>query len=1092
MRTRRRGGPGGSDEGRGKSVRIPSFGSNQCTACSEKVVAFSSQGEVIHLIDIASGEVTALAGSQDEGSKQHAGSVDGFGPSTRFNEVVALELLRDGRLAILDRVNDDRSVVRIMDLKSKTTVHLAHVEKVEGYGSYFPSMRQLHDGRLLVAARSGLYSVNVETGLVSSLSTRAYRSMAELPDGRVAFTDAVGIHLLDPATLAVATLAKTANVRGLAAVLKSLDGIAITPNGEIAVTDRDRKCIWRVTLPSPQDEFVAALKSLDGPLALRLLDRAGARVDDRVRTMLLRETINGRSPLWECLAAKANCSRLVERIASTETSIDEFMSRSHTAELLSAAMKERQLAVASRIIARGIQIDESTKSTIVEQLSDLQSWRNAVLDESCAALVDLVVELEPIKFSFDSDVLVAALGKDSFFSAMRLLDRGVSVDAHAKQALLAKNAQLLKKLVLSRSDDSWSALGDRILKAAPDLVPCAIQSALEGFDPKVAAHLMEHFDAIPDSFMLLKRQDDGSSMIVKLFLRDGYRALAVQLAERSKALAEEVYSPETLIVAIEAGNDAAVAHLLDKGVLFDESRLSSDCLEQMANESDTAELVDRLLATGRANGLKKTFASPAERLTRALDSRNPDLADRLLGSGAVLDPAWCVHFFEVDSEKFIQLVLHPSPVVPRLVHQIMELYKSKRAVVAEDHGSSWTAKLYAERWARCFIAALRTHDSVAASWIIDELPSVLSDKRVKAALGQNHLWQELVVLERCSGLVDRFLRSNPDLFADALVAACSVQNLALASRLLSPGYLGVHTASNPHTEAQVERIPKGLTKGAEHASVLRKLFCKPSYLPLVRRLVDEFPLLKKGVFSSASLVSLIEAENAPAAQWLIESEVTLDTKTLLSHGGWRKVFSSPLQDCIVITDHLMRQHPELKEATTTREMLLAALRARDTFAANRLLDMGVLVDGGLVDVLTAADGGWYDVVADASDACVALTDRLMVLSPALREAAVSTKTLLAALESRSMFAANRLLDLGTMFDDELLSAFAASDDGDGPWRALILDTSAACTALVDRLVVLSSVLKDAAVSPKSLFAALDACNAVAANRLIGARRASRR
>ena len=910
-------GKAGHRDGCGKFARF------KCPACaavvSETMVVITDlANHCVRLLDIASGEVTTCAGKPDS-----SGHADGCGSAVRFNNPLGVAMLRDGRVAISEQENH---CVRLLDLKTRVVTTIAGRPGEAGFADGVRTnakfnnpiqMCQLRDGRLVVAdlVNDCLRSVDVATGVTTTLKPSGShqwarpRCVSKLLDGRVVVTDSRGAHLFDPATCLVATLASTAHASGLDEkerqfTLDKLHDIAVLPDGGLGVVDGGNHCLWTLTLPSLQDQFVAALVAQDGPLALRLLD-AGACIDERVRSRLLSKTgLNGKT-LCEALAIQNSCSRLVERIAATGTA-PEIEALSHSIELLRTAVKQRRLVVASRIIARGVAMDDAVKADVASLLPECNTWRAAVLDESCAALVDMVAKLEPTasaSFFSDRDVLTAAMkrGARSAWGVTHMLDRGAALSDRSQKLLLVDDSRLLRELVLS---ESCVALVDRIVAALPRLAPRVLLIALESFAPKIASRYIEQSGRLDES-KLLNSQHGSITLMRQLFLDDACLPLAVQLTQTSPALAKHAYSTPTLHAAIRGRKDLAVAHMIDAGVSFDESEFSTDFWAELAMESRSVDLVARLVDSGNANALSKV-ASSAQRLKDALTSCDPVLAQWLLDDGVALDQAWCAHWMMTDENNFIRLVLHSSREAAQIVRRIVALLKSKNLVNV---------------WMRCFVAALQSQNSIAALRLIDEQSISLDDNRVTTALKKDQTWYDLVVLERCAPLVDRILDARPDLISGAIIAACTVQNPQLGIRLLSLG------------DSSSEQTPKALIAGLADEPKWQKLLLHRSCHLFVRQLIDAIPALKERTLTPDVLVSAISSKQASLAQWLIQKDVKLRSKDITElvskyrGRAWQKLLLDPLDECIALSDRLMDSYPKLKEAALSSQMLLAALDA---------------------------------------------------------------------------------------------------------------------------------------------------------------------
>jgi hypothetical protein len=996
----------GGRDGCGKSAQF----NEPCRAAalSETVVVITDFGNhCVRLLDIASGDVTTLAGKQ--GSSGHA---DGCGSAARFNGPYGVAVLHDGRVAISEIYNH---CVRLLDLKTQTVTTVAgypgkqgSVDGVRTNARFCNPMQlcQLRDGRLVVADSGNdcLRSVDIATGMASTLKLTGSQlnkpqSVNELRRDGVVVTDACGAHLFDPTTCSLVTLATTVQVGPLGkerqATLDKLRDTAVMPDGGLAVTDGGNHGIWMMTLPVLQDQFVAALIAHDGPLALRLLD-AGAHVDALVCSRLLSKTGLWDKTLCETLAIQDSCSGLVERIAATSGN-SEIVSLSHSIELLRIAVKRRRLKVASRIISHGVAMDDAANADVASLLSERNTWRAAVLDESCVALVDIVAKLEPTasaSFFCDSDVLIAALtmGARSAWVVTRLLDRGATLGDRVEHLLLADDSRLLREFMLSQT---CVTLMDRIEAALPRLAPHALLIALESFAPQIASRFLK--SARLDESKLLKTTDGSTATLLRqLFLDDACFPLAVQLTQRSPALKKHAYSSSTLHMAIRGRKYSTVTHLLDERVAFDESEFSAQFWAELANESQSADLVARLVSCGKAKPLSKIASSP-QLLKDALTSCNPLLAQRLIDQGVPLDQAWCAHWITTDEENFTRLVLHSSREAAQLVGGIVTLSK-----IQHLHNV----------WVRCLVAALQSQNSVAALRLVNEQNISLDEKRVTAALKKDYTWHDLVVLERCAPIVDRILDARPELVVDAIVAACTVQNSSLGTRLLSRG----RTSS--------EQILKALIAGPPDKSKWCKLLLQRSCHSFAQKLVEEIPALKERTFTSDVLVSAISSNQASLAQWLMENDVKLrseNTSVLLSesHGSaWQTLLLCPSDESIALADRLMESYQALKDAAVSSEMLLVALDARDTVVANRLMELGACLDDRTRSkfVGSGGDSAWRTLLFDTHDSCIALADRLMESSAQLKEAALSPPMLLAALDARSTRAANRLMDLGAAID----------------------------------------------------------------------------
>lgn len=205
-----------------------------------------------------------------------------------------------------------------------------------------------------------------------------------------------------------------------------------------------------------------------------------------------------------------------------------------------------------------------------------------------------------------------------------------------------------------------------------------------------------------------------------------------------------------------------------------------------------------------------------------------------------------------------------------------------------------------------------------------------------------------------------------------------------------------------------------------------------------------------------------------------------------TYGGsvWQTLRFDPSDECLALTDRLMESSDQLKEAALSPQELLIALNARNTFAANRLLDLGAFLDKITLTTFIGSNfnGGWWELLFDTHESCIALSDRLLESTPELKEATVTATTLFRALKSSKTAVANRLMNMGAALDDKT-RAKLIGPGGDGTWRALMFDTSAEGIALSDRLVEFSPRLKEALSA--MLVTALETRNADVANRLMG-------
>ena len=92
------------------------------------------------------------------------------------------------------------------------------------------------------------------------------------------------------------------------------------------------------------------------------------------------------------------------------------------------------------------------------------------------------------------------------------------------------------------------------------------------------------------------------------------------------------------------------------------------------------------------------------------------------------------------------------------------------------------------------------------------------------------------------------------------------------------------------------------------------------------------------------------------------------------------------------------------------------------------------------------------MLTSSDEECTALVDRLMELHPQLKQASLSAKTLLAALNAHNTVVSNRLLDMGALLDKEACDTFVEAGGNGGEWRALLFEPSEAHIALAQRLI----------------------------------------
>ena len=352
---------------------------------------------------------------------------------------------------------------------------------------------------------------------------------------------------------------------------------------------------------------------------------------------------------------------------------------------------------------------------------------------------------------------------------------------------------------------------------------------------------------------------------------------------------------------------------------------------------------------------------------------------------------------------------------------------------------------------------------------------------------EGSVWQNLRFdpSDECLALADRLMESSAQLkeaalSAQNLLAAIDLRNTTVANRLIDWG-------ARLDAESQSNFI------GGDSDGALQKLLLDPSdeSVALANRLMESYPAFKEAAASEQTLLAALIALNAPAANRSMALGACLDDNTrskFIGSGGdgaWRKLLFNTNESCIALADRLMESYPAFKEAAASSQTLLSALIARNAPAANRSMALGACLDDNTRSKLigSGGDGAWRKLLFDTNKSCIALTDRLMESYQALKDAAVSPQTLLVALDARDTVVANRLMDLGACLDDKTRSKFVGSG-GDSAWRTLLFDTHGSCIALADRLMESSAQLKEAALSPPMLLAALDARSTRAANRLM--------
>ena len=370
-------------------------------------------------------------------------------------------------------------------------------------------------------------------------------------------------------------------------------------------------------------------------------------------------------------------------------------------------------------------------------------------------------------------------------------------------------------------------------------------------------------------------------------------------------------------------------------------------------------------------------------------------------------------------------------------------------------------------------------------------------------------------------------------------------------------------------------------------------------IELAERLMRLIPELKPMALSGDSFSNAIAFGRAETASWLMDLGAEVDVAmqaTLFSH-GWRNLLFDPSDACTALANRMMASSPKLKADAESFDALISALESRNALAANRCMELGGAIDaevgakllltengsaqvGDQVEVrsggkempseakVTAINKGdgtyhvkyddngreddvksslvrsistWRKLFFDPRDEWVVLTDRLMESNAELKRA-LSSKTLLAALETRALIAANRLINMNVLLDDDACSKFVepfknegvvvgarvqvradgkssfspgkivysqygvvfgieyddgtnemrvysdrirSLESGGGSWRKLLFDPSDECGALANRLARSIPRLKEAAISEETLTAALRFSNAIASNRLFG-------
>ena len=559
-----------------------------------------------------------------------------------------------------------------------------------------------------------------------------------------------------------------------------------------------------------------------------------------------------------------------------------------------------------------------------------------------------------------------------------------------------------------------------------------------------------------------------------------YAALVDRLMGIHPELKQAALSPQTLLTALNAHDTNVSNRLLDMGAFLDDEACDTFVEEggggglwrALLFEPTEAHVVlaDRLIASYPK---LKQAAQSTQTLLAALRDRNSNAAFRSLDMGGCLgrESSGTLTSLCGDGGDWRMLLFDTScnALCDRLESMSPEL---NAATTSPD----------------TLLAALEAGNSVAANRLLDK-GALLDEEACQTFIGsgQNGGWQKL--LFNPSGdsvaLADRLVESSPTLRNAAkspgvLLAALEARDdvILAANRLMDLG-------------SCLDDKTRATFIGSGSDAMWQKLLLHPSNerIALADRLMESSTELKEVAMSPQTLLAALDAHQDVAVTRLLGMGAFLDEETsaeFIDGNDWRSALLDSSAESIDRTDRLMEVSPQLREAAKSAKVLLAALEAQNLVAANRLLDLGALLDEETMAKLIGSDGNgrWQSLALDCSIDATVLSDRLMLSSPKLKEAALSPRMLLAALNARQCEAAHRLLDLGTILDETALARFTESKNGDRAWRRLLFNDSDECVALCDRLMKLFPKLREVAVSAETLLEALDVRNAPAANRLM--------
>jgi Fe2+ transport system protein FeoA len=699
------------------------------------------------------------------------------------------------------------------------------------------------------------------------------------------------------------------------------------------------------------------------------------------------------------------------------------------------------------------------------------------------------VELHPQlkQASLSAKTLLAALNARNTVVSNRLLDMGALLDKEACDTFVEAGGNGGEwRALLFEPSEAHIALAQRLIESNVNLKQAAesketLLAALRAHNSSAANRLLDMGVCLDreSSIKLVGLCGDGGDWRILLFdTSDLLAELCIRLILASPELKAATTSPHTLLAALEASNTIAANRLLDRGTLLDQetcqtfigSGQDGGWQTLIFNPADdSVALVDRLV---ESSSTLREAAKSAEMLLAALEARDViHAANRLMDLGACLDDKTRSKFISSGDGAWRKLLLDPSLESIALADRLMESYPAlkKGAMLPQ-----------------MLLAALDAHQNVAVSRLL-EMGAFLDDEASAEFISGNG-WRSALLDSSTQSIerTDRLMEVSPELreatkSAEVLLAALGTRDVPAANRLMDLGaLLDKNTIS--------EFIDSDGDGGWQ------KIVLDPSddCIVLADRLMESYASLKEAALSPQMLLAALSASQCGVAHRLLNLGTILDETTLArftrsknDDGAWQRLFFNDSDECVALSDCLMKSFPALREIAVSAETLLAALDARNLPAANRLLDMGVRLNAELLAKFRGSGGtGWHKLLFHSSEASIQLSSRLVECSGELREDAVSAKTLFMALGARNNAAAHRLIDMGARLDEETLAMFIDMDGTGGGWQRLLFSSACEDIALAGRLMQLSSTLKDAATSANTLLVALGIRDISAAIKLL--------